>query len=60
MGNPLWETLQTCARAEMQQFVQRLLEEEVDEMLGCAKGSSTPQRPPRAIAMSRGSRGNSR
>jgi len=37
MGNPLWETLQTCARAEMQQFVQRLLEEEVDEMLGCAK-----------------------
>ena len=46
MGNPLWETLETCAPAEIQQVVQRLLEEEVDEVVGCAKSeqhtSTTP------------------
>lgn len=34
---PLWETLETYARGEIQQFVQRLLEEEVDELLGRKK-----------------------
>lgn len=46
MGNPLWETLETCAPAEIQQVVQRLLEDEVDEMLGCAKSERrTPATP---------------
>jgi hypothetical protein len=31
---PMWETLERYARGEIQQFVQRLLEEEVDELLG--------------------------
>jgi len=35
--SPLWETLETYARGEIQQFVQRMLEEEVDELLGRKK-----------------------
>ena len=34
---PLWETLETYARGEIQQFVQRMLEEEVDDLLGRKK-----------------------
>lgn len=33
----VWETLETFARGEIQQFIQRLLEEEVDELLGRKK-----------------------
>jgi transposase-like protein len=33
----MWETLETYARGEVQQFVQRLLEEEVDDLLGRKK-----------------------
>lgn len=36
-SSPLWETLETYARAEVQQFVQRLLEEEVEALLGRRK-----------------------
>jgi len=36
-ASPLWETLETYAREHIQQFVQRLLEEEVDALLGRAK-----------------------
>ncbi len=36
-SSPLWETLETYARGEIQQFVQRLLEEEVDDLLGRKK-----------------------
>src|SRR5215475_12783440 len=32
-SSPTWETLETFARQSMQQFLQRLLEEEVDELL---------------------------
>ena len=35
--SPMWETLETYARGEVQQFVQRLLEEEVDDLLGRKK-----------------------
>lgn len=35
--SPLWETLETYARGEIQQFVQRLLKEEVDDLLGRKK-----------------------
>lgn len=33
----MWETLETYARGEIQQFVQRLLEEEVEDLLGLKK-----------------------
>jgi len=36
-NGPLWKTLEIYARGEIQQFVQRLLEEEVDELLGRKK-----------------------
>jgi putative transposase len=36
-SSPLWETLETYAREHIQQFVQRLLEEEVDALLGRKK-----------------------
>jgi len=35
--SPLWETLETYARGEIQQFVQRMLEEEGDDLLGRKK-----------------------
>lgn len=35
--SPVWEMLETYARGEIQQFVQRLLEEEVDDLLGRRK-----------------------
>jgi len=34
---PMWQTLEAYARGEIQQFVQRLLEEEVDDLLGRKK-----------------------
>ena len=36
-SSPVWDTLETYARAQIQQFVQRLLEEEVDAVLGRPK-----------------------
>ena len=36
-SSPLWETLEGYAREQIQQFVQRLLEEEVDALLGRQK-----------------------
>lgn len=36
-SSPLWETLETYTRGEIQRFVQRLLEEEVDALLGRQK-----------------------
>jgi transposase-like protein len=36
-ASPEWETLETFARVRVQEFVQRLLEEEVDELLGRRK-----------------------
>ena len=36
-ATPMWETLETYAREEIQRFVQRLLEEEVEELLGRKK-----------------------
>jgi len=36
-SSPLWETLETHAREQIQHFVQRLLEEEVDALLGRRK-----------------------
>lgn len=35
--SPIWHTLETYARGEIQQFVQRLLEEEVEALLGRKK-----------------------
>jgi putative transposase len=36
-SSPVWETLETYACEQIQQFVQRLLEEEVDALLGWTK-----------------------
>ena len=36
-SSPVWDTLETYARTQIQQFVQRLLEEEVDAVLGRPK-----------------------
>ncbi len=36
-SSPTWETLETFARQSMQQFLQRMLEEEVDGVLGRAR-----------------------
>lgn len=36
-ASPQWETLETFARGRVQEFVQRLLEEEVEELLGRKK-----------------------
>lgn len=38
-SSPLWETLERYARGEIQAFVQRLLEEEVDALLGRTKSA---------------------
>jgi len=64
MGSPLWETLEAYARAQIQQFVQRLLEEEVDDLLGRAKSErGAPEAPlgyrngygkPRQLALTSG------
>ena len=63
-GSPVWETLETYARGEIQQFVQRLLEEEVDELLGRKKSERRAEESspgyrngrgrPRKFAMSSG------
>ncbi len=36
-SSPTWGTLETFARQSVQQFLQRLLEEEVDDLLGRAR-----------------------
>jgi putative transposase len=63
-SSPLWETLETYARHEIQQFVQRLLEEEVEGLLGRRKSERrSPAAPrgyrngygrPRQVALSSG------
>ncbi|MEO7986421.1 MAG: IS256 family transposase [Gemmatimonadales bacterium] len=60
----MWETLETYARGEIQQFVQRLLEEEVDDLLGrkkserrtdeSASGYRNGYARPRKLALSSG------
>lgn len=40
-ASPLWTTLETYAREHSQQFVQRLLEEEVDALLGRATATAS-------------------
>ena len=37
-SSPTWETLESFARQSMQQFLQRMLEEEVDGVLGRRRG----------------------
>lgn len=44
--SPLWETLEDYARGEIQQFVQRLLEEEVEALLGRAKSARRSETTP--------------
>ena len=61
---PMWETLETYARGEIQQFVQRLLEEEVEDLLGrkkserrtdeSASGSRNGYARPRKLSLSSG------
>ena len=56
-SSPTWETLEAFARQSMQQLLQRLLEEEVDGLLG--RGRSSGARPSIrrwAIAMASASR----
>lgn len=45
-ASPLWETLETYAREQIQQFVQRLLEEEVDAALGRTKSARRREAAP--------------
>jgi hypothetical protein len=58
-SRPLWETLETYARAEIQQFVQRLLVEEVEALLGRrqserrATADAPPGSPSRVASASR-------
>ncbi|MGH7628312.1 MAG: transposase, partial [Gemmatimonadales bacterium] len=63
-SSPLWETLESYARQEIQEFVQRLLEEEVEALLGRRKSERrSPEAPrgyrngygrPRQLALSSG------
>jgi transposase-like protein len=48
-ASPLWETLEQYARGEVQQFVQRLLEEEVEALLGRAKSERRNETTPRGF-----------
>ena len=48
-SGPVWETLEQYARGEIQQFVQRLLEEEVEELLGRAKSERRGPETPRGL-----------
>jgi transposase-like protein len=41
-SSPTWETLEAFARASMQQFLQRMLEEEVDELLARGRYERRP------------------
>lgn len=62
--SPVWQTLETYARGKIQQFVQRLLEEEVDDLLGrkkserrtleSAPGYRNGYAKPRKLALSSG------
>lgn len=46
-SSPAWATLEAYARTHIQTFVQRLLEEEVDALLGRAKSARrAPEAPP--------------
>ena len=59
-AGPLWETLEQYARGEIQQFVQRLLEEEVEELLGRRRVRGGTRTRRRGCAMATGNRGSSR
>lgn len=62
--SPVWATLETYAREQIQQFVQRMLEEEVDDLLGrkkserrteeSAPGYRNGRARPRQLALSSG------
>lgn len=45
-SSPLWESLETYAREQIQHFVQRLLEEEVDALLGRKKSERRTEAAP--------------
>lgn len=45
-AGPLWATLETYTREHIQQFVQRLLEEEVDALLGRGKSARRTEATP--------------
>lgn len=53
----VWEQLETYARARVQEFVQQLLEQEVDELLGRKKSE---RRAPGALAVYRNGHGKPR
>ncbi|MGI0128550.1 MAG: IS256 family transposase [Thermoplasmata archaeon] len=53
---PLWETLEQYARGEIQQFVQRLLEEEVEELLGRRKSERRHAGTPPGVRNGHGKR----
>jgi len=63
-ASPQWETLERFARQEIQEFIQRLLEEEVEELLGRKKserrgpdtavGYRNGQGKPRQLALTNG------
>jgi putative transposase len=46
-SSPLWETFESYARQEIQGFVQRLLEEEVEGLLGRRKSERRSPEAPR-------------
>jgi transposase-like protein len=46
-SDPHWQTLEGFAREQIQQFIQRVLEEEVDELLGRAKSERRTADTPR-------------
>lgn len=64
-SSPVWDTLETFARAQVQGFIQQLLEDEVDELLGRRKserraaldapsGSRNGHGKPRKLALMNG------
>lgn len=55
--SPAWESLEAFTRAHVQEFIQRILEEEVDELLGRAKSE---RREPGTAAVYRNGYGKSR
>ena len=57
-SSPTWETLEVFARQSMQQFLQRMLEEEVDGVLGRrGTNGATVSMPFRATATASASHG---
>jgi transposase-like protein len=50
-SSPVWETLESFVREQVQQFIQRLLEEEVTELLGRRKSARREPGAERASGM---------